>query len=295
VARAPGSVRPRLTSWSTYGAPSLQRDGYRRSHRSSPPFCQQSPPEASHHAATARHPSAPSNVAIEGIVIFAVRTHHGRAIVAPIQAIHYDGDDEHIPDPSRPQADVDHRGHTRRIFLTQMTHGVFFSSPSRRPFSSKASVSIVVTSDPGRSSYGPHQPVPIPTPSQAPAAPKTVVATPLNPPARRCQGSSPTLTSHGRSPQLPVLPVSAITVHNPDNASGRRRHTHVHRPTAMHDAARKPRLRIARPTITRCQLLAIQHVGNVGNSVSRPQQATATTDIIGIEDVIAATVHRLLQ
>ncbi|KAL6002213.1 hypothetical protein ACLOJK_037661 [Asimina triloba] len=33
-------------------------------------------------------------------------THHFRAIVAPIQAIHHDGDDEHIPDPPRPQADA---------------------------------------------------------------------------------------------------------------------------------------------------------------------------------------------
>ncbi|KAL6003808.1 hypothetical protein ACLOJK_004354 [Asimina triloba] len=38
-----------------------------------------------------------------------------------------------------------------------------------------------------------------------------------------------------------------------------------------------------------------QHIGNVGNSVSRPQQTTATVDIIGIEDAIVATVHRLLQ
>ncbi|KAL5986401.1 hypothetical protein ACLOJK_014734 [Asimina triloba] len=39
-------------------------------------------------------------------------THHCRAILAPIQAVHHDGDDEHIPDPLRPQGDLDHSGHT---------------------------------------------------------------------------------------------------------------------------------------------------------------------------------------
>ncbi|KAL5990836.1 hypothetical protein ACLOJK_011741 [Asimina triloba] len=47
------------------------------------------------------------------------QTHHGRAILAPIQAAHHDGDDERISDPSRPQADVDHSGHKRQIFLTR--------------------------------------------------------------------------------------------------------------------------------------------------------------------------------
>ncbi|KAL6004925.1 hypothetical protein ACLOJK_005483 [Asimina triloba] len=45
------------------------------------------------------------------------RTHHGRAPRRAIQAIHHDGNGELIPDPSRPQADVDHSGHTRRVFL----------------------------------------------------------------------------------------------------------------------------------------------------------------------------------
>ncbi|KAL5985394.1 hypothetical protein ACLOJK_027378 [Asimina triloba] len=47
------------------------------------------------------------------------QTHHARAVVALIRAIHHDGDDEHIPDPSRPQADVDHSGHTRQVFLAR--------------------------------------------------------------------------------------------------------------------------------------------------------------------------------
>ncbi|KAL5996729.1 hypothetical protein ACLOJK_007649 [Asimina triloba] len=48
-----------------------------------------------------------------------VRTHHAHAVVAPIQATHHDGDDAHIPDLLRSQADVDHRGHTRRVFLAR--------------------------------------------------------------------------------------------------------------------------------------------------------------------------------
>ncbi|KAL5979045.1 hypothetical protein ACLOJK_018942 [Asimina triloba] len=48
-------------------------------------------------------------------------------------------------------------------------------------------------------------------------------------------------------------------------------------------------------SLARCQQPAIQHVGNVGMGVSRPQQATTTTDIIGIEDAVAVTVHRLVQ
>ncbi|KAL5999238.1 hypothetical protein ACLOJK_040688, partial [Asimina triloba] len=47
------------------------------------------------------------------------KTHHCRAVAAPIRAIHHDGDDEHIPDPSKPQDDVDHSGHTRRVFLAR--------------------------------------------------------------------------------------------------------------------------------------------------------------------------------
>ncbi|KAL5988866.1 hypothetical protein ACLOJK_026968 [Asimina triloba] len=65
------------------------------------------------------------------------RTHHGRAIITPIQAIHHDGDDEHILDPSRPQADVDHRGHTRRVILArhqQLQLHPAPISPSGHPF-----------------------------------------------------------------------------------------------------------------------------------------------------------------
>ncbi|KAL6005170.1 hypothetical protein ACLOJK_005732 [Asimina triloba] len=48
-----------------------------------------------------------------------VRTHHRRAIVAPIRAIHHDGDDARIPDLLRSQADADHSGHTSRVFLAR--------------------------------------------------------------------------------------------------------------------------------------------------------------------------------
>ncbi|KAL6002222.1 hypothetical protein ACLOJK_037670 [Asimina triloba] len=58
--------------------------------------------------------------------------------------------------------------------------------------------------------------------------------------------------------------------------------------------ARERRCHLAQ-TVAACQLLAIQHVGNVGNSVSCPQQTTAIADIIGFEDAVTATVHRLLQ
>ncbi|KAL5994195.1 hypothetical protein ACLOJK_035067 [Asimina triloba] len=61
----------------------------------------------------------PTNDAVEGKLATA-RTHHGRAPRKAIQAIHHDGNDEHILDPSRPQADVDHSGHTRQIFLTRL-------------------------------------------------------------------------------------------------------------------------------------------------------------------------------
>ncbi|KAL5987995.1 hypothetical protein ACLOJK_035758, partial [Asimina triloba] len=42
-----------------------------------------------------------------------VQTHRRQALHRTIRAIHHNGNDEHIPDPSRPQADVDHSGHTK--------------------------------------------------------------------------------------------------------------------------------------------------------------------------------------
>ncbi|KAL5997384.1 hypothetical protein ACLOJK_008314 [Asimina triloba] len=64
-------------------------------------------------------------------------THHARAVVAPIRAIHHDGDDEHIPDPSRPQADVDHSGHTRRVFLARHQQIQLYLAPIVAHFKSK--------------------------------------------------------------------------------------------------------------------------------------------------------------
>ncbi|KAL6001017.1 hypothetical protein ACLOJK_006744, partial [Asimina triloba] len=48
--------------------------------------------------------------------------------------------------------------------------------------------------------------------------------------------------------------------------------------------------RLARPLPTARHLTHRQ----CGISVSHPHQATATADIVGIEDVVAATVHHLL-
>ncbi|KAL5979120.1 hypothetical protein ACLOJK_019017 [Asimina triloba] len=66
----------------------------------------------------AQRPPSTTHLAVRSSNAHCCRTHHRRAIIAPIQAAHHDGDDEHIPDPSRPQADDHHNGHTRQIFLT---------------------------------------------------------------------------------------------------------------------------------------------------------------------------------
>ncbi|KAL5979456.1 hypothetical protein ACLOJK_019360, partial [Asimina triloba] len=69
------------------------------------------------------------------------KTHHCGAVVAPIQAIHHDGNNELIPDLLRSQAEVDHRGHTRRVFLAHhqqiQLHPAPIVSPSGHPFSQK--------------------------------------------------------------------------------------------------------------------------------------------------------------
>ncbi|KAL5995680.1 hypothetical protein ACLOJK_025748 [Asimina triloba] len=72
--------------------------------------------------------------------------HHARAVVAPIRAIHHDGDDEYIQDPLRPQADVHHSGHTRQIFLARHQQLQLHPAPingskakEHKTFSSKAS------------------------------------------------------------------------------------------------------------------------------------------------------------
>ncbi|KAL5999239.1 hypothetical protein ACLOJK_040689 [Asimina triloba] len=65
------------------------------------------------------------------------KTHHCRAVAAPIRAIHHDGDDEHILDPSRPQDDVDHSGHTRRVFLARHQQIQLYLAPIVAHFKSK--------------------------------------------------------------------------------------------------------------------------------------------------------------
>ncbi|KAL6009478.1 hypothetical protein ACLOJK_022707 [Asimina triloba] len=115
-------MHPRSTSWSTFGAPSLPRHGCRRYHRRHPrptpspplepaiPPATMLPPLAMHRRRRTSPKKKPSST---------VGTHHCPATIDAIRAIHHDGDDEHIPNPSRPQADVDHSGHTRQIFLTR--------------------------------------------------------------------------------------------------------------------------------------------------------------------------------
>ncbi|KAL5978167.1 hypothetical protein ACLOJK_029284 [Asimina triloba] len=65
------------------------------------------------------------------------QTHHGRATIAPIRAIHHDGNGELILDPSRPQADVDHRGHMRRDFLSRHQQIQLHPSPIVAHFKSE--------------------------------------------------------------------------------------------------------------------------------------------------------------
>ncbi|KAL5979657.1 hypothetical protein ACLOJK_019568, partial [Asimina triloba] len=43
----------------------------------------------------------------------AIGTHHGRATITPIQVVHHDRSVEAILDPMRPQANIDHDDHTR--------------------------------------------------------------------------------------------------------------------------------------------------------------------------------------
>ncbi|KAL5997286.1 hypothetical protein ACLOJK_008216 [Asimina triloba] len=94
-----------------------------------------------HAAAVATTLPSPTNeaVAVERANTHGRRTHYVQASRWTIQAIHHDGDDEHIPDPSRPQADVDHRGHTRRVFLARHRQIQLYPAPIVAHFRSKPS------------------------------------------------------------------------------------------------------------------------------------------------------------
>ncbi|KAL5988891.1 hypothetical protein ACLOJK_026993 [Asimina triloba] len=105
----------------------------RRRHRSKPAV----PP-----AAAARHASSPSHAVNEeedDAVVVLIDTHHRRASQRAIQATHHDGDDAHIPDLLRSQADVDHRGHTRRVFLARHQQIQLYPAPIVAHFKSKSS------------------------------------------------------------------------------------------------------------------------------------------------------------
>ncbi|KAL6000031.1 hypothetical protein ACLOJK_034708 [Asimina triloba] len=70
-------------------------------------------------------------------------THHRRAVLAPIRAIHHEEDDAHIPNLLRAQADVDHRGHTRRVFLARHQQIQLNPAPIMAHFRSKPSHPLI--------------------------------------------------------------------------------------------------------------------------------------------------------
>ncbi|KAL6002206.1 hypothetical protein ACLOJK_037654 [Asimina triloba] len=78
------------------------------------------------------------------------QTHHGRATIAAIRAIHHEEGDELIPDLSRPQADVDHRGHTSRDFLARSFNRRFSPKP-QQPISGHLVFSVHANEPPSAS------------------------------------------------------------------------------------------------------------------------------------------------
>ncbi|KAL6001861.1 hypothetical protein ACLOJK_040425 [Asimina triloba] len=165
------------------------------------------------------------------------KTHRRQALHQAIRVIHHDGDNEHIPDPSRSQADVDHSGHTRRVFLAR--HQQLQLNPAPIPSNlPKLAVAIFSSSirpgsvDPGRSSCWP--------------------------PSHQSQLSS-------------VGPITGCTTHSPPVA------THAHAVDDAEICRTRVRCPLpdATASLARCQLPAIPHVGKVGVDVLRPQRTTA--------------------
>ncbi|KAL6013306.1 hypothetical protein ACLOJK_003798 [Asimina triloba] len=70
-------------------------------------------------------------------------THRHQALHRAIQATHHDDDDAHIPDLLRSQADVDHRGHMRRVFLARHQQLQLHSAPIVAHFRSKQSHRLI--------------------------------------------------------------------------------------------------------------------------------------------------------
>ncbi|KAL5978856.1 hypothetical protein ACLOJK_018751, partial [Asimina triloba] len=107
-----------LQKWSTFRAPSSPTKSATTAttgRRPSPPVSHRRPasshrPKPPPRCRRQRTLPSPTNEA----VIFTARTHHRQASRRAIRAAHHVADVELIPDPSRPQADVDHSGHTRR-------------------------------------------------------------------------------------------------------------------------------------------------------------------------------------
>ncbi|KAL5980934.1 hypothetical protein ACLOJK_028854 [Asimina triloba] len=108
--------------------------GHRRCHHQRSPS---SPLDAAEHRPTMLlrpPPTATVPIAVneeeDDAVVVLIYTHHWRASLRTIRIIHHDEDDAHIPDLLRPQADVDHRGHTRRVFLARPISPFIFPNPS---------------------------------------------------------------------------------------------------------------------------------------------------------------------
>ncbi|KAL5986527.1 hypothetical protein ACLOJK_014860, partial [Asimina triloba] len=101
-ARAPGSVRPQPTSWSTFGAPSLQRDGRQ-------PWLPPLPPAI--HRCRRTLPSKTPSSSLSRPTIVGPSLPRSKPLITMATTSTFQ--------IWRPQADVDHRGHTRQIFLTR--------------------------------------------------------------------------------------------------------------------------------------------------------------------------------
>ncbi|KAL6013474.1 hypothetical protein ACLOJK_003972 [Asimina triloba] len=119
-------MHPQARTWSTnlheLGGSHGCHHCRRRARRRCPPR-RPSPPANAARRRQHTPPAATVPIAIDeeedDAIVVLIDTHHRRASRRAIRAIQHEEDDEHILDPSRPQADVDHRGHTRQIFLAR--------------------------------------------------------------------------------------------------------------------------------------------------------------------------------
>ncbi|KAL6000029.1 hypothetical protein ACLOJK_034706, partial [Asimina triloba] len=209
------------------------------SHHRQPPIKALCPTVHAHVIRQARRRRRTMNVTVEESRCRCCRTHHGRAILAPIQAVHHDDDDEHIPDPLRPQADIDHSGHTRP-HLTVVLPKIYLPS--------KPSLARPRSNDPGLRNKA----------DDRRCLRRRCCRTSITPPLRLPPDEHYATANLSQMSITPshccLLSISAITIHSPDNASAHRRRAHVHRPAATHNAASLACHCLARP------LLAARHL-----------------------------------